>query len=74
MTSRQDPINLANVGLILLLSFCIAIIIVGVLIMRTKFWHTKSGAHRVVGRLMVICGAMISLVTLMFLLLNITKL
>lgn len=74
MNSPQDPINLANVGLMLLLSFCAAVIIAGVLVMRTRLWQTKSGTHRIAGKIMVICGTIVAFVTLLFLILNITRL
>ena len=74
MSSELDAINLTNLSLLLLMSFCVALIIVGVLIMKTKLWRTKSGAHLLVGRMMVICGGIISFVSLLFFLVNLTKL
>ena len=74
MNSELDAINMTNLSLLLLMSFCAALIIVGVLIVRTKLWHTKSGAHRMVGRIMIICGGIVSFVALMFFMANLTRL
>ena len=74
MSSGADAVNLTNLSLLLLMSFCAALIIVGVLIMRTKLWHTKSGTHRVVGKIMIISGGIVAFVALMFFLVNLTKL
>ena len=74
MISAQDPINLANVGLLLLISFCLALMLVGVLVMRTRFWADARGRHRTVGKLMILCGAIVAFTALLFFLVNLSRL
>lgn len=74
MISPQDPVNLANVGLLLLISFCVALMLVGLLVMRSRFWADKNGSHKTVGRLMILCGGIVAFVALLFLISNLTKL
>lgn len=74
MISDQDPVNLANVGLILLISFCIAIILAGIFVSKSRFWRSKSGANRYIGRMMIISGSIVLVVALMFFIINIIKL
>ena len=81
MINAQDAQNLNTVAIILLTSFALAMIIVGILLVKTNIFKggkkdkkegSKKGAVTFIGRIMITVGVIIAAVSLLMMLLNLS--
>lgn len=78
MNSETDAINLQNVGIIFLLCLALAVVLVGILLWKTRLWdRDKKGKYspsRRIGGLMILIGAIFAFILLLFLIEGIVRL